>query len=216
MLCTGFERTEDQSVLDFALDIATDQGKMGLVGGKRANALSLEDLADLNRSIANIKAGSEFDHAGAGPYEEGGVFSHADSDEDDDSFTGREAKAAARGTRGAFIGGGGWYRTHKRQPILGASIGAAAAAAEPPQLAATSTSRSGALDPHQAPSLTEFTARSRSAAGGSRAKAKLLLPAVCSDETPQQSAVWIALVLIRRELRLMLANVSPQYVRFDE
>jgi hypothetical protein len=53
----GFERSTIQSELDFVLDIAADKGKMKLVGGKRGNALSPEDLADLNRSLVNIKAG---------------------------------------------------------------------------------------------------------------------------------------------------------------
>jgi hypothetical protein len=53
----GFERSTIQSELDFVLDIAADKGKMKLVGGKRGNTLSPEDLADLNRSLVNIKAG---------------------------------------------------------------------------------------------------------------------------------------------------------------
>jgi hypothetical protein len=53
----GFERSSIQSELDFVLDIAADKGKMKLVGGKRGHTLSPEDLADLNRSLVNIKAG---------------------------------------------------------------------------------------------------------------------------------------------------------------
>lgn len=56
---TGFERLPGQSDLDFVLDIAADRGKMSLVGGKRGNTLSAEDLADLNRSLVNIKAGRQ-------------------------------------------------------------------------------------------------------------------------------------------------------------
>lgn len=57
LILKGFERPAGQSDLEFVLDIAADRGKMSLVGGKRGNTLSAEDLADLNRSLVNIKAG---------------------------------------------------------------------------------------------------------------------------------------------------------------
>lgn len=41
--------------MDFLIEIASDKGRMGLAGGKRSNALSPEDLADLNNSLNNIK-----------------------------------------------------------------------------------------------------------------------------------------------------------------
>lgn len=53
----GYARAEDQNELDYLLDIAGDRAKMTMNAGKRAAALSPEDLADLNRSLANIKAG---------------------------------------------------------------------------------------------------------------------------------------------------------------
>jgi hypothetical protein len=59
LLCAGFERPPGQNDLDFVLDIASDRGKMKLVGGKRGNTLSPEDLADLNRSLVNIRAGRQ-------------------------------------------------------------------------------------------------------------------------------------------------------------
>ena len=57
MVVIGFEKPTGQNELDFVLDIAADRGKMKLIGGKRSNTLSPEDLADLNRSLVNIKAG---------------------------------------------------------------------------------------------------------------------------------------------------------------
>jgi len=53
-LHTGFDRSPHLSDLDFALEIASDRGRMSLVGGKRGNTLTPEDLADLNRYGVHI------------------------------------------------------------------------------------------------------------------------------------------------------------------
>eukprot|EP01034_Spumella_vulgaris_P022154 gene22154-28261_t len=57
----GFERVPGQNDLEYLQDIATDRGKMGVVAGRRGNTLSPDDLADLNRSLANIRAGKAGD-----------------------------------------------------------------------------------------------------------------------------------------------------------
>ena len=70
----GYIRSPGESTIDFVLDIAAERGQMaagmsntntvpsatspmGLGLTKRGSTLSPEDLADLNRSLANIKAG---------------------------------------------------------------------------------------------------------------------------------------------------------------
>jgi ABC-type multidrug transport system ATPase subunit len=50
----GFEVKSGQNSLEYLLEIASDRGVMKLMGGKRGSSLSLEDVADLCRSLTNI------------------------------------------------------------------------------------------------------------------------------------------------------------------
>jgi hypothetical protein len=55
---SGFERIPGQNDLEYIMTIASNNGKMKSIAGKRGNALSPEDLSDFNRSLSNIKAGN--------------------------------------------------------------------------------------------------------------------------------------------------------------
>ncbi|RYH14002.1 hypothetical protein EON65_34355 [archaeon] len=52
----------DMSMVEYVLDIAGDRGRLASTSGKRGARLSPADLADLNRSLVNIKSGQSPEH----------------------------------------------------------------------------------------------------------------------------------------------------------
>jgi hypothetical protein len=99
----GFEKAPDQNPLQYIMKIGGDMGVMKkTAGGRRAAALSPEDLADLCRSLNKIPTNNSNANAGHGSPSKanksssGRVIGGADGDDDvDDDFSTHGIAASA-------------------------------------------------------------------------------------------------------------------------